>query len=75
MIAHELQELFRELPAGVFTVHLAERTPVEVPHSDFASISPSGTVFTVWDTEGHFHWIDAAAITRITLRAASQVGS
>ena len=75
MTAHELQELFRELPAGAFTVHVAERTPLSVTHSDYASISPGGAVLSVWDAEGHFHFIDAHSITRITIRAASEVGS
>lgn len=69
MTAHELQEIFRELPAGPFTVHIAERTPIEVSHSDFSSIAPGGAVLSVWDAEGHFHFIDALSITRITLQA------
>jgi len=67
MTAHELQEIFRELPAGPFTVHIAERTPIEVSHTDFAMLSPSGGVLNAWDAEGHYHHIDAASITRITL--------
>jgi hypothetical protein len=69
MTAHELQEIFRQLPAGAFTVHVVERTPIEVAHSDFASVSPGGTVVTVWDTEGHFHFIDALSVTRIASQA------
>ena len=69
MMTHELQAVFRELPAGPFTVHVAERTPIEVAHSDFASISPDGTVLSTWDVARHFHFIDAHSITRITLPA------
>ena len=69
MTSHELQEIFRELPAGPFVVHIAERTPLEVTHSDFASIAPGGAVLSVWDAEGHFHFIDALSITRITIQA------
>ena len=68
MNAHELQNIFHELPAGPFTVHVAERTPIEVTHSDFASIAPGGAVLSAWDTEGHFHFIDAHSITRITVQ-------
>lgn len=65
MNAHELQEIFRQIPAGSFAVHVAERPPIAVTHRDFASVSPSGSVLTVWDTEGHFHFIAAASITRV----------
>jgi len=66
MTAHELQEIFRELPAGTFTVHVAERTPINVSHNDFAMLKPDGGVLSVWDTEGRLHHIHAPAITRIT---------
>ena len=66
MNAHELQNIFRELPTGPFTVHVAERTPIAIAHTDFAMLSPSGGMLTVWDAEGHLHHIDAPAITRIT---------
>jgi hypothetical protein len=69
MSARELQELFRQLPAGPFTVHVIERTPIEVAHSDFASISPDGGVLSTWDVDRHFHFIDAHSITRITIPA------
>lgn len=66
MSAHELQEIFRELPPGPFTVHIVERTPIEVAHADFAAIKPDGGVLTVWDIENRLHHIQAASITRIT---------
>jgi hypothetical protein len=69
MTTHELREVFRDLPAGTFTVHVAERTPVAVAHTDFANISPSGGMLVVWDAEGHLHHIDALSITRITYHA------
>jgi hypothetical protein len=54
---------------------VAERTPIEVPHSDFAAISPTAGLLTVWDVEGHFHYLDASAITRITREAAAGQGT
>jgi hypothetical protein len=66
MNANELQEIFRELPVGPFTVHVAERTPIAIAHTDFAMLSPTGGLLTVWDAEGHLHHIGAGAITRIT---------
>lgn len=66
MNATELEEIFRELPAGPFTVHIAERTPIGILHTDFAAISPTGGLLTVWDAEGHLHHVGAGAITRIT---------
>jgi len=66
MTANELQGIFRELPAGPFTVHIAERTPIEVSHSDFAMLKPDGGVLSVWDTAGLLHHIHAPSITRVT---------
>ena len=66
MTAKELQAIFRELPAGAFTIHIIERTPIEVAHSDFAALKPDGGVLTVWDAEDHLHHIHAPSITRIT---------
>ncbi|HYR57399.1 MAG TPA: hypothetical protein VEO95_02170, partial [Chthoniobacteraceae bacterium] len=63
------QKVFRELPAGPFIVHITERTPIEVKHSDFAAISPDGGVLTAWDSDGWLHHIDAFSITRIAHRA------
>jgi hypothetical protein len=68
MTAHELQRIYRELPAGSFVVHIAERTPIEVSHSDFASISPDGAVLSAWDAKRWFHHVDAISITRIQYR-------
>ena len=68
MTAHELQRIYRELPAGPFTVHIAERTPIEIAHSDFVAIAPDGTGLAAYDAEGWFHHIDTASITRIKYR-------
>jgi len=66
MTAHELHEIFRERPPGPFTVHIVERTPIEVAHSDFAALKPDGGVLTVWDASDRLHHIHAPSITRIT---------
>lgn len=66
MNAHELEEIFREMPAGPLTVHVAERTPIAIAHTDFAMLSPTGNLLTVWDADGHMHHIGAGAITRIS---------
>jgi hypothetical protein len=64
MTAPELQQIFRELPAGPFVVHVSERTPIEVAHSDFASIAPGGAVLSAWDT--------AKAISILSMRPRSR---
>ena len=66
MTAHDLQEIFRQLPAGPLTVHVAERTPIEVSHNDFAMLSPTGGIMNVWDADGRLHYIEAPSIIRIT---------
>lgn len=72
MTPPELQDIFRKMPAGAFTVHVIERTPIGVAHSDFASISPRGAALSVWDIEHHFHHIDAHSITRIAYEAPAE---
>ena len=72
MMPHEIQEIFRELPTGSFTVHIVERTPIEIPHTDFAMLSPDGGILTVWDAERHLHHIHAASITRISQRMSAE---
>jgi len=66
MTAEEIKEAIRAIPPGSFTIHVAERTPIEVLHTDFAMLSPSGRTLTAYDTERHLHHINADAITRIS---------
>ncbi len=73
MNAQELQDIFRQLPAGSFTIHLVEFTPIEVTHSDFASVSPTGHMLTAWDAQGHFHFIDGHSIIRVTCQPSGTV--
>ena len=72
MTAEEIKEAFREVPPGPFTIHVAERTPIEVLHTDFAMHSPSGRTLTVYDTERHLHIINADSVTRITFQLAAE---
>jgi hypothetical protein len=66
MSAEEIKEKLREMPPGPFTVHVAERTPIDVMHADFAMLSPSGRTLMVYDTERRMHHINADSITRIS---------
>jgi hypothetical protein len=66
MTAEEIKEAFRTIPAGPFTIHVAERTPIDVLHTDFAMVSPSGRTLVAYDTERHLHYIEADSVTRIS---------
>lgn len=66
MTAEEIKEAIRSIPPGSFTIGVAERTPIEVLHTDFAMLSPSGRTRTVWDTERHLRHINADSIKRIS---------
>ena len=64
MSADEIRETLREMPPGPFTVHLEERTHLDV-HTDFAMLSPTGRTLTAYDSERHLHHINTDSITRI----------
>ena len=66
MSSDEIREALREMRSGPFTLHLEERTQLEVLHSDFAMLSPTGRTLTVYDAERHMHHINTDSITRIT---------
>ena len=66
MSADEIREALREMPPGPFTVHLEERTQLEILHTDFAMLSPMGRVLTAYDAERHMHHINTESITRIS---------
>lgn len=64
----EFTTVLRQLPAGPFTLHVAERTTIEISHSDFAMLSPDTGILNVSDVNGSEHWIDTFAITRVAHR-------
>ena len=66
MNADEIRQALREMPPGSFTVHLQELTQLEVLHTDFAMLSPTGRTLTAYEAERHLHHINTDAITRIS---------
>ena len=66
MKPQDARAAFEAIPTGRFTIHLAERNPIEVLHTDYAILSPSRRAMTVYDTDTKFHYIDAAAVTRFS---------
>jgi len=64
MTSDELKAALADLPPGPFTVHVKERTPIEALHTDYAMLSPGGSILNVYDAE-KMHWPEVASITRI----------
>lgn len=42
MNAEQIREALGEVLTGPFTVHLEQRTQLELLHADFATLSPTG---------------------------------
>lgn len=70
MIGTELSNILNEIPPGPFTLHAAEKTPVEVLHTDFAMFSPNRETLVVYNTKGGINYIDVAEITRVSRRTS-----
>ena len=66
MTGTELSNILNEIPPGPFTVHVAEKTPIEVLHTDFAMFSPNRETLVVYNTKGGMNYIDVAEITRLS---------
>lgn len=65
MIAQELLTIFRALPPGPFTVHVADKPAIEVVHKIHAAPDPTGAHLKMWDRSGELHRVNVEAITRI----------
>ena len=65
MTSGELKAALADLPPGPFTIHLKERTPIEALHTDYAMLSPGGSILNVYDAE-KMHWLEVASITRVS---------
>jgi hypothetical protein len=48
MIADELRDLLNQVPFRPFTVYLASEKAYEVPHRDFANVSPRGRTMIIY---------------------------
>jgi len=47
-----------------FQIHLADGRSLKVLHPDYAQLSPTGRIASVWDTEGEaFETIDLLLVT------------
>ena len=66
MTGTELRNILNDIPPGPFTVHVAEKTPIEVLHTDYAMTSPNRETLIVYNTKGGMNYIDVAEITRIS---------
>ena len=67
MTLEEIRRAIRAQPFKPFTIHLADQRSFQVPHPEYAAVSPSGRVFVVFDKKGHVDLIDSLLVTSIAM--------
>jgi hypothetical protein len=73
MTGGEIRKLFEATPFLPFRVHMANGKSVDVPHSDFMHLSPTGRRLIVDRPDDTFEIIDVLLVT--SLETLSQNGS
>jgi hypothetical protein len=72
MITEEIKNLLRATPFIPFTIHVSNGTTFEVPHPDFAFVSPNGMVVFVF-VKDVSNRIVGHQITHVTTKGETQV--
>jgi hypothetical protein len=68
----ELRDYWQAKPFVPFTIHLADRREIEVPHPEFFSMSPKGGHIVVYDKRDKMHVLNPLVIVCVSRgRAAS----
>ena len=76
MKADEIRVLLKATPFRPFTVYLAGEKSFQVPHMDFASLSPSGrTMIVFYHDKEAFEILDVPLIARIHVQEPTASGS
>ncbi len=73
MTARAIQELLHAAPFRPFTVHIAEQTPMHVPHSDFAMLSGDKRLLVLTTEDGGLRLIDVVLISSIATAAVADL--
>jgi hypothetical protein len=65
MTTEQLRRVHQARPFQPFTMHTADGRNVEVPHSEFLAISPSGRTAIVYHSDESFSILDLLLITEL----------
>ena len=73
MNAEELRKLLHTVPFQPFTVYLPSEKAFEVPHPDFAMLTPNGRILVVSESEGDaVDILDVPLIARVHVNGQSK---
>ena len=66
MTSNQFRTVWKAAPFTPFQIHLADGRSLKVPHPDYAQLSPTGRIASVWDTDGEaFETIDLLLVTSL----------
>ncbi len=65
MTIDKLREILHAQPFEPFTIHVADRRRVAVPHPDFISLDPRGRIVHVFHKDGRSEFIDCTLVTSL----------
>jgi hypothetical protein len=71
MHADELKKLLKATPFKPFTVDMPSEKAFQIPHSDFAFITPNGRTLIVAYGGGGVDLLDIPLITRVEIQQAT----
>ena len=71
MDALAIRQVLHQQPFQPFVLHLADGRSIEVPHTDFISISRSGRRVIVEKGDDSFEIVDALLINSVEVRASA----
>jgi hypothetical protein len=68
MVVTSIREFNRAVPFKPYKIHMASGDSFPVPHPDFVSVSPKGSLVIVFDAKGVPHHLSSFLIERVTPR-------
>jgi len=69
MTGDKLRDILNTRPFAPFILHLADGRNITVPHPEFMSLSPSGRVAHLFESDESSQFIDVMLITSVELRS------
>ncbi|MGD0388908.1 MAG: hypothetical protein ABSC42_08140 [Tepidisphaeraceae bacterium] len=75
MTSDQFRTYWKAAPFTPFRIHLADGRSLKVPHPDYAQLSPTGRIASVWDIDGNaFETIDLLLVTSLKPLPAKKNG-
>ena len=75
MTSEKLRDILTSKPFAPFVLHLADGRSLPVPHPEFMSLSPSGRVAHLFESDESSQFIDVMLITSVELRTLPENGN